>query len=45
MPVSTRLTTTYSTVQMTSEPRIPIGISRIGLLASCAAVETASKPI
>src|SRR3974390_1353772 len=30
---------------MTSEPRIPIGISRIGLLASCAAVETASKPI
>ena len=45
MPVSTRLTTTYSTVQITSEPRIPIGISRIGLFASCAAVETASNPI
>jgi hypothetical protein len=30
---------------MISEPRMPIGISRIGFLASWAAVETASKPI
>ena len=30
---------------MTSEPMIPIGMSRWGFLASWAAVETASKPI
>src|SRR3954468_4048046 len=33
------------TVQMASDPRMPIGMSRAGLRASCAAVETASKPI
>ncbi len=32
-------------VQMTSEPRMPIGMSREGFLASCAAVETASNPM
>src|SRR5580698_11570820 len=32
-------------VQITSEPRMPIGISRLGFFDSCAAVETASKPI
>ena len=30
---------------MTSDPMMPIGMSRIGRLASCAAVETASKPM
>ena len=33
------------TVQMASEPRMPIGMSRDGFFASCAAVDTASKPI
>ena len=44
-PVSTPATRMYSTVQITSEPRIPIGISRAGSRASCAAVDTASNPI
>src|SRR6266849_2560246 len=35
----------YRTVQMRSEPMIPIGMSFCGFLASCAAVLTASKPI
>ena len=35
----------YRIVQTTSDPRIPIGISRCGFFASCAAVDTASKPI
>ncbi|GJE46847.1 hypothetical protein AEGHOMDF_6056 [Methylobacterium soli] len=33
------------TVQIASEPRMPIIMLRWGFLASCAAVETASKPI
>ena len=45
MPVSTADTMMYSTVQITSEPRMPIGMSRCGFLASWAAVETASKPM
>jgi len=32
-------------VQIASEPMIPMGMSRCGFLASCAAVETASNPI
>src|SRR6476660_174728 len=32
-------------VQTISEPRMPIGMSRFGFLASCAAVDTASKPM
>ena len=32
-------------VQITSDPRIPIGMSRWGFLASCAVVETASNPM
>ena len=32
-------------VQITSEPRMPMGISFCGFFASCAAVETASKPM
>ena len=32
-------------VQITSEPNIPMGIPFCGFFASCAAVETASKPI
>ena len=30
---------------MASEPRMPIGMSRLGFFASCAAVDTASKPM
>src|SRR3546814_20749712 len=44
MPVSSSETTMYSTVQIASEPRMPIGRSRCGLRVSSAAVETASKP-
>jgi hypothetical protein len=44
-PVSTYENTTYSTVQITSDPRMPIGMSRAGFLVSCAAVDTASKPM
>ena len=32
-------------VQIISDPKIPIGIPFCGSLASCAAVDTASKPI
>jgi len=32
-------------VQINSEPRMPIGISVCGCLASWAAVDTASKPM
>src|ERR1700727_848185 len=32
-------------VQMTSDPRMPIGMSRCGCFASCAQVDTASNPI
>ena len=32
-------------VQTTSEPMIPNGMSFAGFLASCPAVETASKPM
>ena len=44
-PLSTYENRTYRTVQMTSEPRMPIGMSRFGFLASCAAVDTASNPM
>jgi hypothetical protein len=44
-PLSTCEKSTYNNVQMTSEPRIPIGMSRFGSFASCAAVDTASKPM
>ena len=44
-PLSTYEKSTYRIVQTTSDPRIPIGMSRFGFFASCAAVETASKPI
>src|SRR5437899_8544900 len=43
-PLSTEENSTYKMVQMNNEPRMPIGISRVGLRASCAAVETASNP-
>ena len=43
--VSHELRTPLTTVQMASEPRIPIGRSFWGFLDSCAAVETASNPI
>src|SRR5678810_775039 len=33
------------TVQMANEDRMPIGMSRCGFFASCAAVDTASKPM
>src|SRR5882762_2640140 len=35
----------YSTVQMSNEPMMPIGMSFCGFLASCAAVLTASNPM
>src|SRR2546423_1976392 len=35
----------YSTVQISSEPMMPIGISFCGFFASCAAVLTASNPM
>ena len=44
MPVSTVAIATYSTVEMTSAPMIPIGRSRCGLRASSAVVEAVSKP-
>src|SRR5258707_14467708 len=44
-PLSTCENNTYRIVQITSDPRMPIGMSRCGSLASCAAVETASKPM
>jgi hypothetical protein len=45
MPVSTSDTTTYSTVQMASDPRMPIGMSRWGRRVSSAVVATTSKPM
>ena len=44
-PVNTCPNKMYKIVHTTNEPKIPIGISRFGFLASCAAVETASKPM
>ncbi len=38
-------TSTYSIVQMNSEPRMPRGMSRCGFLVSSAAVATMSKPM
>src|SRR5579872_3266840 len=35
----------YNNVQMPNEPRMPIGMSRCGLRASWAVVETASNPM
>src|SRR5882672_4282793 len=35
----------YNRVQMSSDPMMPIGMSRCGFLASCAAVLTASNPM
>jgi len=45
MPVSTAVTVTYSTTQMSSEMRIPRGIVFCGLIVSCAVVTSASNPI
>ena len=45
MPVNTWANKTYKMVQMPNETKMPIGISFLGFLASCAAVDTASKPI
>ena len=44
MPVTSAISI-YSIVHTTSEPRMPIGMCCCGRLASCAAVETASKPV
>ena len=35
----------YSTVQMSREPMMPMGMSFCGFRASCAAVLTASNPM
>ena len=45
MPVSTSVIATYSSVQTTRLTRMPMGMSRWGFFASCAAVETQSKPM
>src|SRR6185437_6126359 len=45
MPVSTSATATYRIVQITSDTMMPIGMSRCGFRASCAAVDTASNPM
>ena len=45
MPVMTSETATYRVVQIASEPRIPIGMSRCGFLVSSAAVATMSNPM
>jgi hypothetical protein len=45
IPVRTATTAMYSTVQTTSDPMIPIGMSRRGFLASSAWVLTASNPM
>jgi hypothetical protein len=45
IPVSTRDTTTYSRVQMASDPRMPMGMARWGLRVSSAVVATTSKPM
>ena len=45
MPLNTCENNTYRTVHTTRDPRMPIGMSRLGFLASCAAVDTASNPM
>jgi len=45
MPTSTAETTTYNSVQIASEPRMPMGMSRCGFFDSWAAVETVSNPM
>jgi len=45
MPVITRQTAQYSTVQISSEAMMPIGRSRCGFLASSAVVATTSNPM
>jgi len=45
MPVMTSDTATYRAVQIASDPRMPIGMSRCGFLVSSAAVATMSKPM
>ena len=44
-PVMTPDIRMYSSVQMPRLPSMPIGMLRAGSLASCATVETPSKPI
>src|SRR5216110_3370462 len=44
-PVAMPDTRMYSTVQISSEPMMPIGMSFCGFFASCAAVLTASNPM
>src|SRR5262249_61463805 len=44
-PTITPETSTYRIVQTASDPRMPRGMSRCGLRASCADVDTASKPM
>ena len=41
----TSATATYSAVQIASDPRMPIGRSFLGFLASSAVVATTSKPM
>ena len=45
MPVMTMQTSTYSTVQIASEPMMPRGRSRCGFFASSAVVATTSNPM
>src|SRR5437899_8035390 len=45
MPVSTSAVAIYRNVQMTSDQRMPRGMSFWGFFASCAAVDTASNPM
>jgi hypothetical protein len=45
IPVRTSDTTTYSRVQMASDPRMLMGMSRWGLRVSSAVVATTSKPM
>ncbi|MNW18753.1 hypothetical protein D3C71_2184380 [compost metagenome] len=44
-PVITAAMAMYSTVQIASEAIMPIGMSFCGLCDSCAATDTASKPM
>ena len=44
-PVITAAMAMYSTVQITSDSIMPIGMSRCGRCDSCAATDTASKPM
>src|SRR5204862_6344022 len=44
-PLRTYENSTYRTVQTTSDPRMPMGMSRLGFFVSCAAVDTASNPM